>query len=103
MLQWPLSRLHSPCTTSPRVVKILHVCVPPPFPPPQVRMYQLMALLHEYLPTLHAHLEKHTVSAYLIAASWFLTMFSSQYPFAFVSRVMGEWVGVYIRGCVLCM
>ena len=56
-----------------------------PFPPPQVRMYQLMALLHEYLPVLHAHLEKHTVSAYLIAASWFLTMFSSQYPFAFVS------------------
>lgn len=54
----------------------------------QVRMYQLSAQLHEYLPALHAHLEKHTVSSYLIAAPWFLTMFSSQYPFAFVSRVM---------------
>ena len=65
--------------------------VPLPLPSPlQVRMYQLSAQLHEYLPALHAHLEKHTVSTYLIAAPWFLTMFSSQYPFAFVSRVMGE-------------
>ena len=68
-------------------------------------MYQLSAQLHEYLPALHAHLEKHTVSSYLIAAPWFLTMFSSQYPFAFVSRVMGELVrvlgGVNECGCLV--
>ena len=64
-------------------------------------MYQLSAQLHEYLPALHAHLEKHTVSSYLIAAPWFLTMFSSQYPFAFVSRVMGELVRVLGGGEVL--
>jgi TBC1 domain-containing protein 4 len=54
----------------------------------QLRLYQLSRLLHDVLPTLHSHLGSYDITPFYYAAPWFLTLFSSQYPIAFVARVM---------------
>ncbi|CAI7991867.1 TBC1 domain family member 1 [Geodia barretti] len=54
----------------------------------QIRLYQLSRLLHDVLPTLHSHLGMHEITPFYYAAPWFLTLFSSQFPIAFVARVM---------------
>jgi len=54
----------------------------------QVRLYQLSRLLHDFAPTLYQHLQQHEVTPFLYAAPWFLTLFASQYPIAFVARVL---------------
>lgn len=53
----------------------------------QVQLYQLSRLLHDRLPELHAHLDKHEVDPTLYAAPWLLTLFASQFPLGFVTRV----------------
>ena len=63
--------------------------------PTQLRLYQLSRLLHDVLPTLHSHLTGHEITPFYYAAPWFLTLFSSQFPIAFVARVMGRYC-VYI-------
>ncbi|XP_072542371.1 TBC1 domain family member 4 isoform X5 [Salminus brasiliensis] len=50
-------------------------------------MYQLSRLLHDYHRGLYSHLEEHEISPSLYAAPWFLTLFASQFPLGFVSRV----------------
>ena len=66
--------------------------------PVQIRLYQLSRLLHDVLPTLHSHLGMHEITPFYYAAPWFLTLFSSQFPIAFVARVMGEFFGRYRIG-----
>ena len=61
----------------------------------QLQLYQLSRLLHDVLPTLHSHLTGHEITPFYYAAPWFLTLFSSQFPIAFVARVMGRYC-VYI-------
>ncbi|XP_068044987.1 TBC1 domain family member 1 isoform X3 [Anomalospiza imberbis] len=53
----------------------------------QIQMYQLSRLLHDYHRDLYNHLEAHEIGPSLYAAPWFLTMFASQFPLGFVSRV----------------
>ncbi|NWQ70863.1 TBCD1 protein, partial [Neopipo cinnamomea] len=53
----------------------------------QIQMYQLSRLLHDYHRDLYTHLEEHEIGPSLYAAPWFLTMFASQFPLGFVSRV----------------
>ncbi|XP_071550765.1 TBC1 domain family member 1 [Panulirus ornatus] len=53
----------------------------------QVQMYQMSRLLHDQLRSLYDHFETHEVTPQLFAAPWFLTLFSSQFPLSFVSRV----------------
>ncbi|XP_076857643.1 TBC1 domain family member 4 isoform X2 [Brachyhypopomus gauderio] len=53
----------------------------------QIQMYQLSRLLHDYHRVLYSHLEEYEVSPSLYAAPWFLTLFASQFPLGFVSRV----------------
>ncbi|XP_072542368.1 TBC1 domain family member 4 isoform X2 [Salminus brasiliensis] len=53
----------------------------------QIQMYQLSRLLHDYHRGLYSHLEEHEISPSLYAAPWFLTLFASQFPLGFVSRV----------------
>ncbi|NXH50118.1 TBCD1 protein, partial [Dicaeum eximium] len=53
----------------------------------QIQMYQLSRLLHDYHRDLYNHLEQHEIGPSLYAAPWFLTMFASQFPLGFVSRV----------------
>ncbi|XP_027744320.1 TBC1 domain family member 1 isoform X4 [Empidonax traillii] len=53
----------------------------------QIQMYQLSRLLHDYHRDLYSHLEEHEIGPSLYAAPWFLTMFASQFPLGFVSRV----------------
>uniref|UniRef100_A0A4W4EDM5 TBC1 domain family member 4 n=1 Tax=Electrophorus electricus TaxID=8005 RepID=A0A4W4EDM5_ELEEL len=53
----------------------------------QIQMYQLSRLLHDYHRGLYTHLEEHEVGPSLYAAPWFLTVFASQFPLGFVSRV----------------
>ncbi|XP_031725959.1 TBC1 domain family member 4 isoform X5 [Anarrhichthys ocellatus] len=53
----------------------------------QVQMYQLSRLLHDYHRDLYNHLEEHEIGPSLYAAPWFLTLFASQFPLNFVSRV----------------
>ncbi|KAE8738575.1 hypothetical protein FOCC_FOCC015938 [Frankliniella occidentalis] len=53
----------------------------------QVQLYQLSRLLHDQQPALYAHLDKHEVAPTLYAAPWMLTLFASQFPLGFVTRV----------------
>ncbi|KAG7265133.1 hypothetical protein CRUP_036825 [Coryphaenoides rupestris] len=50
-------------------------------------MYQLSRLLHDYHRGLYAHLEEQEICPSLYAAPWFLTLFASQFPLGFVSRI----------------
>ena len=54
-----------------------------------VHLYQLSRLLHDQLPELFCHLDRHEVTATLYAAPWMLTLFASQFPLGFVTRVFG--------------
>ncbi|KAM4608434.1 TBC1 domain family member 4 isoform 2-T2 [Polymixia lowei] len=53
----------------------------------QIQMYQLSRLLHDYHRQLYNHLEEHEICPSLYAAPWFLTLFASQFPLSFVSRI----------------
>ncbi|XP_044221073.1 TBC1 domain family member 4 isoform X3 [Thunnus albacares] len=53
----------------------------------QVQMYQLSRLLHDYNRELYNHFEEHEICPSLYAAPWFLTLFASQFPLGFVSRI----------------
>ncbi|XP_056281597.1 TBC1 domain family member 4 isoform X2 [Pseudoliparis swirei] len=61
----------------------------------QVQMYQLSRLLHDYHRDLYNHLEEHEIGPSLYAAPWFLTLFASQFPLNFVSRVFDF---VFVQG-----
>ncbi|KAI5734410.1 hypothetical protein M8J77_006140 [Diaphorina citri] len=53
----------------------------------QVQLYQFSRLLLDHYPDLHAHFDTHEVHPTLYAAPWLLTLFSSQFPLGFVTRV----------------
>uniref|UniRef100_A0A3Q0SQ72 TBC1 domain family member 4 n=1 Tax=Amphilophus citrinellus TaxID=61819 RepID=A0A3Q0SQ72_AMPCI len=53
----------------------------------QIQMYQLSRLLHDYHRELYNHFEEHEICPSLYAAPWFLTLFASQFPLSFVSRI----------------
>ncbi|XP_016895278.2 TBC1 domain family member 4 isoform X2 [Cynoglossus semilaevis] len=53
----------------------------------QVQMYQLSRLLHDYHRELYNHFEEYEICPSLYAAPWFLTLFASQFPLGFVSRI----------------
>ncbi|XP_012270654.1 TBC1 domain family member 4 isoform X2 [Orussus abietinus] len=53
----------------------------------QLHLYQLSRLLHDRLPTIYDHFDKHEVSPTLYAAPWLLTLFASQFPLGFVTKV----------------
>ncbi|XP_048778738.1 TBC1 domain family member 1-like isoform X3 [Ostrea edulis] len=55
--------------------------------PLQVQLYQLTRLIHDNYKDLHDHFEEHEIAPNLYAAPWFLTVFASQFPLGFVSRV----------------
>lgn len=55
----------------------------------QIQMYQLSRLLHDYHRDLYNHFEEHEICPSLYAAPWFLTLFASQFPLSFVSRIFG--------------
>lgn len=56
----------------------------------QLHLYQLSRLLHDRLPNIYNYFEKHDVSPTLYATPWFLTLFASQFPLGFVTRVFGK-------------
>ncbi|XP_050423211.1 TBC1 domain family member 1 isoform X2 [Adelges cooleyi] len=53
----------------------------------QVQLYQLSRLLHDHHPDLYEHFDNCDINPTLYAAPWFLTIFASQFPLGFVSRV----------------
>ncbi|XP_076387308.1 PTB_TBC1D1_like and TBC domain-containing protein plx isoform X3 [Megachile rotundata] len=53
----------------------------------QLYLYQLSRLLHDRLPAIYNHFDKQEVSPTLYAAPWLLTLFASQFPLGFVTRV----------------
>lgn len=57
----------------------------------QLQLYQLSRLLRDYLPDLYEWLDLYEVSPTLYAAPWILTVFSSQFPLGFVTRVFGNF------------
>ncbi|XP_072252721.1 TBC1 domain family member 4 isoform X2 [Leuresthes tenuis] len=61
----------------------------------QIQMYQLSRLLHDYHRDLYNHFEEHEICPSLYAAPWFLTLFASQFPLGFVSRIFDF---VFVRG-----
>ncbi|XP_068185085.1 TBC1 domain family member 4 isoform X2 [Antennarius striatus] len=61
----------------------------------QIQMYQLSRLLHDYHRDLYNHFEEYEISPSLYAAPWFLTLFASQFPLNFVSRIFDF---VFIQG-----
>lgn len=60
----------------------------------QIQMYQLSRLLHDYHRGLYNHFEEHEICPSLYAAPWFLTLFASQFPLNFVSRIFGNFFSV---------
>lgn len=54
----------------------------------QVRLYQFSRLLQDVIPSLSYHLNQHDITPFFYAGPWFLTLFASQYPIAFVARVL---------------
>lgn len=56
----------------------------------QLQLYQLSRLIRDRLPELYRWLDSNDVSPTLYAAPWILTVFSSQFPLGFVTRVFGE-------------
>uniref|UniRef100_A0A3Q2EJ49 TBC1 domain family, member 4 n=1 Tax=Cyprinodon variegatus TaxID=28743 RepID=A0A3Q2EJ49_CYPVA len=61
----------------------------------QIQMYQLSRLLHDYHRDLYNHLEEYEIGPSLYAAPWFLTLFASQFPLGFVSRIFDF---VFVQG-----
>lgn len=57
----------------------------------QLQLYQLSRLIRDRLPELYKWLDANEVSPTLYAAPWILTIFSSQFPLGFVTRVFGEY------------
>lgn len=53
----------------------------------QLQLYQLSRLLKDTTPDLYDWLDKNDVPPTLYAAPWILTIFSSQFPLGFVSRI----------------
>ncbi|KAJ8967022.1 hypothetical protein NQ314_003139 [Rhamnusium bicolor] len=53
----------------------------------QIKLYQLSRLVHDLLPELYNHFDFYEVAPTLYAAPWLLTMFASQFPLGFVTRV----------------
>ncbi|KAF2898747.1 hypothetical protein ILUMI_07429 [Ignelater luminosus] len=53
----------------------------------QIKLYQLSRLLHDQLPDLYNHFDLYEVAPTLYAAPWLLTLFASQFPLGFVTRV----------------
>lgn len=56
----------------------------------QVQLYQLSRLLHDHHPDLYAHFDNCDIPPTLYAAPWFLTIFASQFPLGFVTRIFGK-------------
>lgn len=77
----------------------VYVCV-------QIQMYQLTRLLHDYHRELYNHFEEHEICPSLYAAPWFLTLFASQFPLGFVSRIFGIYISFLLflfRLMVCCL
>lgn len=55
----------------------------------QLQLYQLSRLVRDHSPDLYEWLDKNEVSPTLYAAPWILTVFSSQFPLGFVTRIFG--------------
>ncbi|XP_044764233.1 TBC1 domain family member 1 isoform X2 [Coccinella septempunctata] len=53
----------------------------------QIRLFQLSRLIHDKLPELYEHFNNYDISPTLYAAPWILTIFASQFPLGFVTRV----------------
>ncbi|XP_060532714.1 TBC1 domain family member 1 isoform X2 [Cylas formicarius] len=53
----------------------------------QVKLYQLSRLIHDQIPEVYSHFDLYEVPPTLYAAPWLLTMFASQFPLGFVTRV----------------
>uniref|UniRef100_UPI00358FBFA1 TBC1 domain family member 4-like isoform X2 n=1 Tax=Myxine glutinosa TaxID=7769 RepID=UPI00358FBFA1 len=53
----------------------------------QVEMFQLSRLLFDHNGSLYLHLFNHEVGPCLYATPWFITLFASQFPLGFVSRI----------------
>ena len=67
----------------------------------QVRLYQLMRLIHDHYKDLYNHFEEHEIAPALYATPWFLTLFASQFTLGFVARVFGE-ASLFCTMCVWC-
>ena len=52
-----------------------------------MQFYQLTRLLYDHHRELYEHFEKYEISPVLYSAPWFLTLFASQFPISFVSRL----------------
>ena len=84
-------------------LKVIHDYIWHPLLFGQVRLYQLSRLVHDFLPRLDLQLRQYDVTPFFYSASWFLTIFSSQYPIAFASRVLGlppPLLSVYLSVCL---
>ncbi|CAF3794275.1 unnamed protein product [Rotaria sordida] len=51
-------------------------------------MYQLECMIQEFLPNLYRHFQTENFNTSMYASSWFLTLFTTQFPLNIVSHVM---------------
>lgn len=65
----------------------------------QIKLYQLSRLLHDQIPELYNHFDLYEVAPTLYAAPWMLTVFASQFPLGFVTRVFGKLINCILKEC----
>lgn len=68
----------------------------------QLQLYQFSRLIRDRLPVLYRWLDSNDVSPTLYTAPWILTIFSSQFPLGFVTRIFGEYKSNCALGSVSC-
>ncbi|XP_025087952.1 TBC1 domain family member 4-like isoform X3 [Pomacea canaliculata] len=61
----------------------------------QIKLYQLMRLIHDQDRELYSHFEAYEIAPALYATPWFLTLFASQFPLGFVARAFDM---IFIQG-----
>eukprot|EP01135_Chromosphaera_perkinsii_P005382 Nk52_evm63s343 gene=Nk52_evmTU63s343 len=54
----------------------------------RIRLFQLGRLIHDRLPDLYNHLKSFDISPSLYAPQWFLTLFASDFSYAFAFRIL---------------
>lgn len=51
-------------------------------------IYQLECMVQEFLPDLYRHFQSEHFNTSMYASSWFLTLFTNQFPLSIVCRIM---------------
>jgi hypothetical protein len=55
----------------------------------KLQLYQLTRIVHDKAPAVYEHFVRHEIEPFLYATPWFLSLFCTQFPSEFCTRVLG--------------